>query len=38
MKVHLPALDYDVMDPAPAAYEIRIHGRLDLVEVRQLNQ
>ena len=28
MKVHLPALDYCVMDPAPALYAIRIHGHL----------
>jgi hypothetical protein len=28
MRVHLPALDHGVMDPAPAPYMIRIHGHL----------
>jgi hypothetical protein len=28
MRVHLPALDYGVMDPTPARYAIRIHGHL----------
>ena len=28
MRVHLPALDHGVMDPAPARYAIRIHGHL----------
>jgi hypothetical protein len=28
MRVHLPTLDYGVMDPAPALYAIRIHGHL----------
>jgi hypothetical protein len=28
MKIHLPALDHGVMDPAPALYTIRIHGHL----------
>ena len=28
MRAHLPALDYGVMDPAPARYAIRIHGHL----------
>ena len=28
MRVHLPAHDHDVMDPAPARYAIRIHGHL----------
>jgi hypothetical protein len=28
MRVHLPALDHGVMDPAPAPYVIRIHGHL----------
>jgi hypothetical protein len=28
MRVHLPALDHDGMDPAPALYAIRIHGHL----------
>ena len=28
MRVHLPALDHGVMDPAPALYTIRIHGHL----------
>ncbi len=28
MRAHLPALDYGLMDPAPALYAIRIHGRL----------
>ena len=28
MRVHLPALDYGVMDPAPVLYAIRIHGHL----------
>jgi hypothetical protein len=28
MRVHLPALDHGVMDPAPALYAIRIHGHL----------
>ncbi len=28
MRVHLPALDDGVMDPAPARYVIRIHGHL----------
>jgi hypothetical protein len=28
MRVHLPALDHDGMDPAPALYMIRIHGHL----------
>jgi hypothetical protein len=28
MRVHLPALDHGVMDPAPAFYTIRIHGHL----------
>jgi hypothetical protein len=26
MSVHLPSLDHDLMDPAPARYAIRIHG------------
>ena len=28
MRVHLPASDHDVMDPAPALYTIRINGHL----------
>jgi hypothetical protein len=28
MRVHLPAFDHGVMDPAPARYTIRIHGHL----------
>ena len=28
MRVHLPALDHGVMDPAPVLYAIRIHGHL----------
>jgi hypothetical protein len=28
MRVHLPPLDHDGMDPAPARYAIRIHGHL----------
>ena len=28
MRVHLPALDHGVMDPAPVQYTIRIHGHL----------
>ena len=28
MMVHLPALDYGLMDPAPALYAIRIKGQL----------
>jgi hypothetical protein len=28
MRVHLPALDDGVMDPAPVRYAIRIHGHL----------
>jgi hypothetical protein len=28
MRVHLPALDHGVMDPAPALYAIRIKGHL----------
>jgi hypothetical protein len=28
MRVHLPALDDGVMDPAPVLYAIRIHGHL----------
>jgi hypothetical protein len=28
MRVHLPALDHGVMDPAPARYAIRIRGHL----------
>jgi hypothetical protein len=28
MRVHLPAHDHDVMDPAPARYAIRIRGHL----------
>ena len=28
MRVHLPELDHDVMDPAPVLYVIRIHGHL----------
>jgi hypothetical protein len=28
MRFHLPALNYGVMDPAPALYMIRIHGHL----------
>jgi hypothetical protein len=28
MRVHLPALNHDGMDPAPALYTIRIHGHL----------
>ena len=28
MRVHLPAPEYDVMDPAPALYTIRINGHL----------
>jgi hypothetical protein len=28
MRVHLPALDHDRMDPAPALYTIRINGHL----------
>jgi hypothetical protein len=28
MRVHLPALNHGVMDPAPAQYTIRIHGHL----------
>jgi hypothetical protein len=28
MRVHLPAHDHGVMDPAPARYAIRIHGHL----------
>jgi hypothetical protein len=28
MRVHLPASDHDLMDPAPALYTIRINGHL----------
>ena len=28
MRFHLPALNYGVMDPAPAPYMIRINGHL----------
>jgi len=28
MRVHLPALNHGVMDPAPVLYAIRIHGHL----------
>jgi hypothetical protein len=28
MRVHLPATDHGLMDPAPALYAIRIHGHL----------
>ena len=28
MRVHLPAPEHDVMDPAPALYTIRINGHL----------
>jgi len=28
MRVHLPALDHGLMDPAPALYAIRINGHL----------
>jgi hypothetical protein len=28
MRIHLPALDHGVMDPAPAQYTIRINGHL----------
>jgi hypothetical protein len=28
MRVHLPALDHGLMDPAPVRYAIRIHGHL----------
>ena len=28
MRVHLPALNHGVMDPAPPRYAIRIHGHL----------
>ena len=28
MRVHLPASDHSVMDPAPALYTIRINGHL----------
>jgi hypothetical protein len=28
MRVHLPAFDHGLMDPAPALYTIRIHGHL----------
>jgi len=28
MRVHLPALDHGLMDPAPARYVIRIRGHL----------
>ncbi len=28
MRVHLPAFDHGVMDPAPALYTIRINGYL----------
>jgi hypothetical protein len=28
MRVHLPALNHGVMDPAPARYAIRIHGHV----------
>ena len=28
MRVHLPAYDHDVMDAAPALYQIRINGHL----------
>ena len=28
MRVHLPAVDHDGMDPTPARYRIRIHGHL----------
>jgi hypothetical protein len=28
MRVHLPAFDHGVMDPAPALYAIRINGHL----------
>ena len=28
MRVHLPAPEHDVMDPAPALYMIRINGHL----------
>ncbi len=44
MRVHLPALNHGLMDPAPALYVIRINGHLgatvlsarDQLEVRQL--
>jgi hypothetical protein len=28
MRIHLPAPDHGLMDPAPALYTIRIHGHL----------
>jgi len=28
MRIHLPAPDHGVMDPAPVRYAIRIHGHL----------
>ena len=28
MRIHLPGPEYDVMDPAPALYTIRINGHL----------
>jgi hypothetical protein len=28
MRIHLPALDHRLMDPAPTLYAIRIHGHL----------
>jgi hypothetical protein len=28
MRIHLPALDHGLMDPAPVLYVIRIHGHL----------
>jgi hypothetical protein len=28
MRIHLPASEHDVMDPAPALYTIRINGHL----------
>ena len=28
MRVHLPAPEHEVMDPAPALYTIRINGHL----------
>jgi hypothetical protein len=31
MRVHLPALDDGVMDPAPVLYAIRIHGHLGAI-------
>jgi hypothetical protein len=31
MRAHLPALDHDRMDPAPARYMIRINGHLGTI-------